>query len=926
MLFNNFFTFCSRRSVRRTTTFLLLLFIVLAPVQNVLGTPAVVHAADTGSPTNDLCTTGKASDCLSGIIYLFAVYLPVNFAYATGYLFNFALQLALNSASYAADFLSVGWTVVRDIANLSFIFILIYIAYTIIMRAETAGTMRTLAMVVAMALLINFSFFLTRVVIDAGNILSVQFYNAIPIAPSTESPLLSTPNTPTTYVKDLTAGIMDAVKVQGILSDSSFSAWKNDPAGGNSQTNGFWSNLGTLSLIFVSIGIFVSILGFIFLIVGVRFLVRVVILWLTIIASPLAFAAQAVPNKDVKKWYKMWQENLFQSSFYPAIFLFLFFIMTILLHALAGNKGMVPDLFAAANKLTSSNGQLGQGAVGGVISVIVNITVRMGLVTVLLVFAMKASDAVSSVGSGIANSVVSWAGGAASNVTSRAARMGMGTTAWAGRQTVGRGANALSRSDSIQALASNKGWKGAVFGRPIKAALEGAANGSYDVRGVPGVKSTLESVSKIPGANKLGLNLKLGKASTDNIRKQFKRRADNVEERAKQFKGDAVDIARKQDEFIKKYNREHDGAELTRLRTLEKASFYTANRESNSLLRQRALDAGREYTNRIKAIEENGSYAEKLKDLTKRKQAADLAHNKEDSKKYTKEIGELEGAGKKEVGRLETSYLNNFAKRIGDKNITNAYNPSRGSIAGAAKIKKMASGKDDLHDAAEKLAKIYNEEHAGHGEGHDEGGDNDNNPPTHPPSSPAPGGGSSGSGSGASTSATGGHGHASTGGHGGGHHASSNSEITLSKEDVDRLAQRVAYHLKPEGSNRNQGTMLDKEQTVKVLRQTLSETAPNSTDVGRQINTLRQSMERSGGEKRVLNDNVKPSFTPGSNAVWKNADHDIPVTIDSHAQRGSDGRDYHMVRDTAGNFTGAPADELHPPKTSAPPNNIDRAA
>ena len=102
------------------------------------------------------------------------------FAYIGGYVFSFAVQLTLQSVTYSLDFLTSGWTAVRDIANMAFIFILIYIAVVIIFKAETSGTMTMLAWVVVMALLINFSFFLTRVVVDAGNILAVQFYNAIP--------------------------------------------------------------------------------------------------------------------------------------------------------------------------------------------------------------------------------------------------------------------------------------------------------------------------------------------------------------------------------------------------------------------------------------------------------------------------------------------------------------------------------------------------------------------------------------------------------------------------------------------------------------------------------------------------------------------------------------------------------------------------
>ncbi len=732
MQFTKLFTFGSRKNTRRVVAGLLMLLIILMPIQNILGTPTVsVAHAD-----SDFCSGGGShpvSDCLSGIVYLFAVYLPTNFAYATGYLFNISLQIALNSVSYALDFLSIGWTIVRDIANLSFIFILIYIAYTIIMRAETAGTMKTLAMVIAMALLINFSFFLTRIVIDAGNILAVQFYNAIPLSASMQSPLarLTSPSSPV-YVKDLTAGIMDAVKVQGILSDSSFTVWRNQNGGANGQNDSFWGNLGLLSLVFVSVGIFVSILGFVFLIVGIKFIVRIVVLWLAIIASPLAFAAQAVPNKTVKGYYKIWQNNLVQSSFYPGVFLFLFLIMTFLLKALAGDKGIVPDIFAQANALATNPNN--QSAVVGVISIIANITIRMGLVTVLLYFAMKASDAVSSMAGGIGDSILSWAGGAASNVTSRAARAGIGTTAWAGRNTIGRGANVASRSAYIQDLAANKWWA-----RPIKAGLEGAAKGSYDVRGVPGVKSTLESVNKIPGANKLGLNLSLGKASSDSIRKQFDRRAKNIEERAKELNHDAIDTAKALPDSPAILRSEQIKLEADKAATEARKAAVAIEKAEHDELGAGARRMG--LTPVAEGHEaESAKRAKELRELqkTSEKLEKSLVENKKNQtdpaamRKYTDgRLKKLDDERRESMAkRLESKYLGNLG--IG---------PSTGTTLGVAKIRGGSKTKTD--EAFEHLKHAIHEDAGAHGDDHGHGEEDhgkDGGHPT-PPPPPKPGGG-----------------------------------------------------------------------------------------------------------------------------------------------------------------------------------------
>jgi len=87
--------------------------------------------------------------------------------------------MSLNSAAFALTFISQGWVAVRDLANIGLIFILLYTGFIVMLRGETSGTMQVLARVVVIALIINFSFFLTRVAIDAGNVVAVQFYNSI---------------------------------------------------------------------------------------------------------------------------------------------------------------------------------------------------------------------------------------------------------------------------------------------------------------------------------------------------------------------------------------------------------------------------------------------------------------------------------------------------------------------------------------------------------------------------------------------------------------------------------------------------------------------------------------------------------------------------------------------------------------------------
>jgi hypothetical protein len=94
--------------------------------------------------------------CLSNVVYVFTVGLGSGLAYVGSYFFDMTVRLSLDSASYALDFLSSGWTAARDLANMAFMLILVYIAFVVMFQAETTGTIQTLAWVVFIALIINF--------------------------------------------------------------------------------------------------------------------------------------------------------------------------------------------------------------------------------------------------------------------------------------------------------------------------------------------------------------------------------------------------------------------------------------------------------------------------------------------------------------------------------------------------------------------------------------------------------------------------------------------------------------------------------------------------------------------------------------------------------------------------------------------------
>ena len=81
----------------------------------------------------------------------------------------------------ANSMIAVGWTTIRDLINLFFIFILLYAAISTILQYGNYQLKNVLAKIIIAALLINFSLMIGKMVIDASHILAWEFYNRIDV-------------------------------------------------------------------------------------------------------------------------------------------------------------------------------------------------------------------------------------------------------------------------------------------------------------------------------------------------------------------------------------------------------------------------------------------------------------------------------------------------------------------------------------------------------------------------------------------------------------------------------------------------------------------------------------------------------------------------------------------------------------------------
>ncbi len=290
--------------------------------------------------------------CILKITYLFFHGIASFFLWVSAIFFNSVILIALDSGMYAKSFISEAWVIVRDMSNIFFILILLYIAFqTILGLGGHNGPKKMVAQVIIMALLINFSMFFTKVVIDSSNILALVFYNRLNVetVSSSGQPRDYTPMV-NSKEKDISGGLVKDFDPTQLLSEEFFI---------KAQTTETMDKIVVdevpftviLGVILLS-GLIMLVATYAFFIAGVSFLGRLVELWILIIFSPFAFISSIVPilsGIETIGW-KEWFHRLIRASFMAPIFMFFMYLIFKLVHAnifdglIQNQKGIMADI------------------------------------------------------------------------------------------------------------------------------------------------------------------------------------------------------------------------------------------------------------------------------------------------------------------------------------------------------------------------------------------------------------------------------------------------------------------------------------------------------------------------------------------------------------------------------------------------------
>lgn len=348
-------------------------------------------------------------------------------------LLNVGIQLTthLGAFIHGNAIIYTVWSTIRDVSSMLLIFFILWAAIQMILGLQQAQYKQLITSIVVAGILLNFSFFFASVAIDASNIVSLQFYNAI------------SPNQKSTYTPNDSIGTIISKSISdgsGGMSGIFASALRVNQWWGNKEEFKAEGETNTLIQIIISnyTGALVQVLaGLSFLAAAIAAIWRTVILIFLLGFSAIWIAAYAIPKKldEFKnQWMGHFQANLI---FLPVYLAFMYVAVLII------SKSGISEM-ASGYKITSGN------PTSAYLELFIAFAFVIFFLNIPLIAALKVSGLslkwVDKL-KGSMNGLQKWA---------TVGRLQAGG-AWAGREVAGRAASAVSRSEGL------KNWAGKSF-------------------------------------------------------------------------------------------------------------------------------------------------------------------------------------------------------------------------------------------------------------------------------------------------------------------------------------------------------------------------------------------------------------------------------------------------------------------------------
>ena len=285
--------------------------------------------------------SGSITGCALQISYGLFVPVPALLLTLCAYFFNFLISVTLYSSMFTnSPFIPIAWAIVRDLSNIFFILILLYIAIQLILDLGGHDAKKMITKVIVIALLINFSMFFTEVVIDSSNILALIFYNKMSVSTNNANGS-ARPYQSANGEKDVAGGLAASFNPATLLSSDFLNSTGNTSLQGaqtsslNSQTNKQQADPWTvMGLLFIS-AVLMLFAAYAFFVSGFSFVGRLIELFVLIIFSPFAFMSFTVPKLEKIEYigWDAWLSRLLTVSFMAPIFMFFMYFIFLLVQS-----------------------------------------------------------------------------------------------------------------------------------------------------------------------------------------------------------------------------------------------------------------------------------------------------------------------------------------------------------------------------------------------------------------------------------------------------------------------------------------------------------------------------------------------------------------------------------------------------------------
>ncbi len=289
-------------------------------------------------PTDGCSFTSPSSwlfECFYGALgkLVWGVIIPLTgwLLWLIGQMLDFALNLQLTSDFFKSTAINAGWTIIRDLCNMVFIFVLIYAGISTILNLGSSNLKKIITGVIISALLINFSLYITRAIIDVSNVATAWFVQG---------------------VKNVGGGVGVSDSVQGVLQMEKLIKSDAKPTDGTPiGLTTFVTGLAVLGLNFVAIYVFFN--------VAFLFIARIVSFMFLLVTAPIGFVkGLGIGDLDdlaTKWWGELRKQAIMAPMFFLMLYLTLFIVDQVQVLVFSAGAGktdaVLKNNFSPANYL-----------------------------------------------------------------------------------------------------------------------------------------------------------------------------------------------------------------------------------------------------------------------------------------------------------------------------------------------------------------------------------------------------------------------------------------------------------------------------------------------------------------------------------------------------------------------------------------------